>query len=119
MSKTKPKALNAMIAKAKAKQEKGPYQTTYPRLWEFFDGAFSSNSGGHPRENDFLDFTLGQLSDAEEELKTLQDAGLNIWLLGSLADDGYTVFGQTHQNKEGGDDEQHKLIAFELLESRY
>ena len=40
----------------------------YPCLWQFFEGAFQTNSGGHAREVDFTDFTPEHMQRAEEEL---------------------------------------------------
>jgi hypothetical protein len=107
----------------------------YPHLWAFFDGAFSANSGGKAKEEDFDDFTSEQMEQAEKELtgfnkfsrpdfpNSHEAIGFSRWL-GMMADSGYNVWGQTYQDLPEGstlevDDEQHRLLAFELLDKRY
>ena len=92
----------------------------YPYIWQFFDGAFSANSGGRAKVEDFDEFTTDQLERAERELSDFCGKEVSPSWLGAMADQGYTVSGQTHQElDEGADDEQHKLLAFELLDTRY
>jgi len=89
-------------------------------LWDFFNGAFYANSGGRVKEEDFHKFNLGQLQAAEAELIELAAIGVSAFALGTLADAGYVLHGQTKQNDpERPDDEQHRLLAFELLDSLY
>ena len=103
----------------------------FPLLWEFFGGAFSVNSGGHAEEKDFAVFDNEALARAERELhdflismgcstkkKQLEMA----YSLGWAADGGYTVHGQTMQDPPPGmkgDDDEHKLYAFTLLDMCY
>lgn len=95
-------------------------QHKYGRLWAFFEGAFQTNSGGHAKDSDFKAFTDEQMARAEKELEEFC-VYINAYALGCMADSGYTVWGQTMQEEpEGqGDDEQHVLEAFNLLNTRY
>lgn len=96
----------------------------YPLLWAFFHGAFQANSCGKAKDEHFADFSEAQMNQAERELRdfTNADVGWTAWL-GMQADAGYTIWGQTHQElTETGqplDDDQHKLLAYELLDTRY
>jgi len=107
------------------------YQQKYPHLCAFFGGAFSANSGGHTDVRNFKGFTEAQLGNAEYELAEFcstapVDSDIVVgpvrfarWL-GMMADDGYTIWGQTKRDDpDAGDDEQHKLQAFTLLDSFY
>jgi len=104
---------------------------TYPLLVKFFDGAFATNSGGRFKEEDFAGFKPQDMERAEKELEaylshfhnTSKRKGMELlaYFLGGAADSGYTVHGQTMQDLPAGsgNDDQHKLIAFDLLESCY
>lgn len=101
----------------------------FPHLWAFFDGALSANSGGRAREEHFESFTEEQMQQAERELIEFNRYGYEPDLqvaieftrwLGMMADSGYTVCGPTRQNvPHQPDDDQHALLAFELLNTRY
>lgn len=102
----------------------GVIERTYPLLWFFFDGAFSANSGGHVSERDFKHLTVADMERAEKELSDLcmgQYQMTQAHHFGMLADSGYTVWGPTMQDRPDGkgDDDQHKLKAYELLDTRY
>lgn len=89
----------------------------YARLWRFMDGAFQANSGGHCEVRHLEEFTIEEMQRAERELEVL---GMDPFELGAAADDGFTMWGQTHQEDAvGADDEQHKLMAWELLDRLY
>jgi hypothetical protein len=104
----------------KPRREKGVYERVYSHLWSFFDGAFQANSGGHVVEKDFEQFTLGQLQQAEAELIEVAALGISARQLGMLADAGYTMFGQTMQDHpDEPDDANHRLVAYELLDTKY
>lgn len=103
---------------------KGYIQETYPLLWAFFDGAMSANSGGHAHRDQFEDFTTKEMDQANMELSQLCFGDIRATLrlahhFGMLADSGYTMWGQTMQEASPGDDDQHKLLAWVLLETRY
>lgn len=104
-----------------AKQKRAlSIEETYPHVFALFNGAFSSNSGGKATELTFKNITKEQMEQAEQELDTLCSGDIQrAYWLGMLADDGYTMWGQTHQNRDDGDDEQHKLLAYTLLDTMY
>lgn len=121
MSKTKPKALQKIEAKAKAGKKPSALESTYRNLWRFFDGAMSDNSGGHCDDDCFDGMTPMELVQAEVELDQVTSMyGIDPRVLGAMADAGYNLFGQTHQNVDDNpDDDQHRLKAFELLDKLY
>jgi hypothetical protein len=94
-------------------------EETYSHVFAFFNGAFAANSGGCAKEMDFENITVKQMEQAEEELSNLCNGLDRAYMLGMWADEGYTMWGQTRQNLDDGDDEQHKLLAFTLLEELY
>lgn len=115
------KIVDEILRKKRGKQKPGRYQRIYPNLWSFFDGAFQANSGGRAREENFEEFTIGQLMRAENELKeVIAIYSISLCTLGAMADAGYTLFGQTMQeDADKPDDKQHKLLAFTLLDTLY
>jgi hypothetical protein len=96
------------------------YEQSFPLLWNFFNGAFQANSGGRVKDDDFKDFQLMIIAEAEDELNELCNGNFALAAqLGMLADGGYTMWGQTKQGRPGGNDEQHKLRAYEMLDVMY
>ena len=103
------------------KYQPGEIQNDYPLLWSFFNGASLANCLMPVGDGEFEGFSIAELEQAETELERVAtELGEEaIYVLGRMADGGYTLWGQTKQETDGGDDEQHTLLAFTLLDSRY
>jgi hypothetical protein len=82
----------------------------YPLLFYFFNAAFQVSDGSKPKDSDFDDITPRELKQAEAELRGISHV-LDVSALGMLADSGYTMSGKTQ-----GNDDQHVLLAYTLLE---